>query len=128
MSVGDLAKRDKDGCYYIVGRKKDMIISGGMNIYPKHIEDIILKFSGVEEVAVVGLPDAKWGEMVHAEIVADKAANLTTEVIMAFCRGKLSSYHIPKSVSLSDALPRNVSGKVLKREIRELRVRSAPDG
>lgn len=124
VSVGDLATRDSDGCYYIVGRKKDMIISGGMNIYPKRIEDVILKIPEIEEVAVVGLPDPKWGEIVHAEVVVKKGRTISGEEIADFCRKTLSSYSIPKSVSFASTLPRNVSGKVLKRVISDLRVRS----
>ncbi|MEM9287026.1 MAG: class I adenylate-forming enzyme family protein [Pseudomonadota bacterium] len=119
VSVGDLARCDEDGCYYILGRKNDMILSGGINIYPKMIEDILLTLDGVEEVAVVGLPDPKWGQIVHAEIVMRGDASLTSQEVIAFCRNDLSAYAVPKSVSFANHLPRNSGGKVLKRAIRE---------
>jgi long-chain acyl-CoA synthetase len=123
VSVGDLARRDADGCYYIVGRKKDMIISGGINIYPKSIEDEIGKLAGVAEVAVVGLPDAKWGEIVHAEIVPAAGATILPDEVSDHCRRTLSRYCVPKSVEIVGRLPKNVGGKILKRQIRELRSR-----
>jgi len=123
VSVGDLARRDADGCYYIVGRKKDMIISGGMNIYPKAIEDEILKMPEVSQVAVVGVPDSKWGEIVHAEIVLAPDAQTSGDNVREFCRETLSTYSIPRSVSFVTDLPKNVSGKILKREIRECRAK-----
>ena len=118
VSVGDLARRDPDGFYYIVDRKKDMILSGGMNIYPREIEAVLLQHAAVADVAVVGLADADWGETIHAEIVSAPGQPVTAEELSALCRAQLAGYKLPRSMNLAGAIPRNSNGKVLKREIR----------
>jgi acyl-CoA synthetase (AMP-forming)/AMP-acid ligase II len=121
VTVGDMAVRDEDGFISIVDRKKDMVVTGGLNVYPREIENVIASLPGVREVAVVGLPDAEWGERLHAFIVADEKARPSRDVIAEACRARLAGYKLPKGVSFIHELPRNAGGKVLKRELRELR-------
>ena len=116
-TVGDIAYRDADGFYYIADRKKDMIISGGMNIYPAEIEAALDASPDVYEVAVFGIPDEKWGESVHAVVVAARP-EATVESILAYAREHLAGYKLPRSVTFVDELPKTGSGKVLKRELR----------
>ncbi len=118
VSVGDMGQQDEDGYYYIVDRKKDMVISGGVNIFPAEIEDVLYKHPGVKEAAVIGVPDELWGEALKAFIVP-KDAELTEEMIIDFCRQHLASYKKPKSVEFVQDLPRNPAGKILKRKLRE---------
>jgi fatty-acyl-CoA synthase/long-chain acyl-CoA synthetase len=118
-TVGDIAYRDDEGYYYIADRKKDMIITGGMNVYPAEIESALDQHPGIYDVAVLGIPSEEWGESVHAVVVrAVDAPNLTEADIIAFAREHLAGYKIPRSVSFMDDLPRTGSGKVLKRELR----------
>jgi acyl-CoA synthetase (AMP-forming)/AMP-acid ligase II len=116
-SVGDIAYRDDEGFYYIADRKKDMIISGGMNIYPAEIEAAIDASPDVYEVAVFGIPSDEWGESVHAVVVAARPG-AGEEDIIAFARQHLAGYKVPRSVTFADELPKTGSGKVLKRELR----------
>jgi fatty-acyl-CoA synthase len=117
--TGDLARRDAEGYYYIVGRKKDMLISGGENIYPAEIEGLLATHPRIAEAAIIGVPDAKWGEVGRAVVVARPGETLTAEEVLAFCDGKLARYKIPKSVVFAPILPRNAMGKVIKAELRE---------
>lgn len=117
-SVGDLAARDQDGFIAIVGRKKDMIISGGINVYPSEIEALLARVPGVIEVAAVGLPDSEWGERIHAFVVGEASET----AILASAAQALSPHKRPQSVSFLPELPRNASGKVLKRALKELAV------
>lgn len=119
VSVQDLAKADEDGFITICGRKKDMIVSGGINIYPVEIENVIGRQPGVSEVAVVGLPDEEWGERLHAFVVPTHGKPPLAADIVSACRRELSDYKAPRGVTLVDELPRNASGKLLKRELRE---------
>ncbi|KAA9157625.1 long-chain fatty acid--CoA ligase [Amycolatopsis acidicola] len=115
---GDLAWRDKDGYLYLNGRKKDMIIRGGENIYPVEIEDVLGRYPGVREVAVVGVPDDHWGEIVRAHVILEDGAEFDTETVRAWCRKELAGYKVPAVFSVDQEFPRNASGKVLKRELR----------
>lgn len=117
--TGDIGVRDEDGFFYIVDRKKDMIISGGENIYPAEVEDCLYAHPAIAECAVIGVPDDKWGETVRAIVVAKQEATTTAEEIIAFCQGRLARYKQPRSVVFTDVLPRNPAGKVLKFELRE---------
>lgn len=119
LSVGDMAKRDADGFLYIVDRKKDMVISGGVNIYPREIEEILIRHPAILEVAVVGMPDERWGETLKVYAALRDGAALEADELAAFCEGKLTSYKIPRMLELVDALPRNANGKVLKRDLRD---------
>ena len=117
---GDAAYMDDDGFVVIVDRLKDMIISGGENVYPTEVENAISLMPGVAEVAVIGIPDAKWGESVHAVIVLCATANLTAEAVIEHCRTRIAGYKCPRSVEFRDTpLPLSGAGKVLKRELRE---------
>jgi acyl-CoA synthetase (AMP-forming)/AMP-acid ligase II len=120
---GDLAYRDKDGYLYLAGRKKDMIIRGGENIYPIEIEDVLSKHPSVREVAVVGVPDEHWGEIVRAYVVLESGAAFDEAEVREHCRGRLAGYKIPSTFVVQDELPRNASGKVLKRVLRDGAVR-----
>jgi fatty-acyl-CoA synthase len=115
---GDLVREDEEGYIYVVDRKKDMIISGGENIYPAEIEEVLFANSKVLEVAVIGVPDPRWGESVKAIVVPKKGESLNEEEIIEHCKKYLASYKKPKIVEISKALPRNAAGKVLKYELR----------
>jgi O-succinylbenzoate-CoA ligase len=117
---GDLGKKDEDGFIYVVDRLKDMIISGGENIYPAELEMIIGRHPSVAEAAVVGAPDSTWGEIPVAYVVKKPGADLTAEDILDICRNNLAKYKCIKEVRLVDALPRNAVGKILKKELRKL--------
>jgi fatty-acyl-CoA synthase/long-chain acyl-CoA synthetase len=117
-TVGDIAYRDDEGFYFICDRKKDMIISGGMNIYPAEIEAALEAHPDIYEAAVFGIPSEEWGETVHAVVVARPGSELTAEAVVAFAREHLANYKIPRSVSFLDELPKTGSGKILKRELR----------
>ncbi len=119
LTVGDVAYFDEEGFYYICDRKNDMIISGGMNIYPAEIESALDQHSGIYDVAVFGIPSEKWGESVHAVVVAATSPRIDEEEVIRFSREHLASYKIPRSVSFVDEIPRNASGKILKRQLRD---------
>ena len=116
-TVGDIAYFDEDGYYYIADRKNDMIISGGMNIYPAEIEAALDADPDIYEVAVFGIPNEQWGEAVHAVVVPARP-DLTAEEVIAYAREHLAGYKVPRSVSFTDELPKTGSGKVLKRELK----------
>jgi acyl-CoA synthetase (AMP-forming)/AMP-acid ligase II len=117
-TVGDIAYFDEEGYYYIADRKNDMIITGGMNVYPAEVEAALDASPDIYEVAVFGVPDEEWGERVHAAVVASHPG-VDAEQIIAFAREHLAGYKVPRSVSLMDELPKTGSGKVLKRQVRE---------
>ena len=117
--TGDLARRDAEGYYYIVGRKKDLLISGGENVYPAEIEGLLMTHPQIAEAAIIGVPDPKWGEVGRAVVVIRPGETLTAEDVLAFCDGKLARYKIPKSIVFAPILPRNAMGKVLKTDLRE---------
>jgi fatty-acyl-CoA synthase/long-chain acyl-CoA synthetase len=119
LASGDLARQDEEGYVYIVDRAKDMIISGGENIYPTEIEDVLYSHPHVLEAAVIGIPDDRWGESVKAMIVLHEGRSLSQEEIIDYCRDKLAGYKIPRSVSFLRELPKNTSGKILRRVLRE---------
>ena len=117
-TVGDIAYRDDEGYYYICDRKNDMIISGGMNIYPAEIEAALEQNPAIFDVAVFGIPSDEWGEQVHATMVLAPGAVLSDADVMAFAREHLAGYKVPRSISFADELPRTGSGKLLKRQLR----------
>jgi acyl-CoA synthetase (AMP-forming)/AMP-acid ligase II len=119
QTVGDVAYFDEEGFYYICDRKKDMIISGGMNIYPAEIEDALEHHPDVMDVAVFGIPSEEWGESVHAIVVPRPGSGLTPEGVIAYAREHMAGYKVPRSVDFIDEIPRTGSGKILKRELRE---------
>ncbi|MFC1887022.1 class I adenylate-forming enzyme family protein [Thermodesulfobacteriota bacterium] len=113
--TGDLARKDEDGFYYIVGRKKDMIISSGFNIYPREIEELLYQHPKIADAAVIGIPHEYKGEAVKACVVLKEGITATYEEIIDYCRDKLAVFKAPSIVEFRDDLPRNPSGKVLKR-------------
>lgn len=119
LHTGDVALRDDEGFIWIQDRLKDMIISGGENVYPAEIENVILSHPGVADVAVIGVPSAKWGESPLA-VVVRKDPELTEADVIAHCDGKLARFKMPTSVRFIDAVPRNASGKALKRDLRPM--------
>ena len=119
LRTGDAGYLDKDGYLYIHDRIKDMIISGGENIYPAEVESAICDHPDVAEAAVVGVPDARWGEAVKAIVVPKSGASASPAEIIAWARERIAGYKLPKSVDFAEVLPRNPSGKILRRELRQ---------
>lgn len=119
FKTGDLARRDEHGFYYIVDRKKDLIISGGINVYPREVEEVIYTHPSVMDCAVIGVDDEKWGETVKAVITLKPGKQVTESEIVDLCRKNLASYKKPTSVSIIEEMPRTASGKILKRRLRE---------
>ncbi len=117
VTVGDLARRDDEGHIYIVDRKKDMVISGGINIYPREVEEVLLTHPDIRDVAVIGVPHEKWGESLKAFIVTGGAV-LDAEAVAAFCEPLIARMKIPRDVETINAIPRNAGGKVLKTALR----------
>lgn len=115
---GDLVRMDEDGYIYVIDRKKDMIISGGENIYPKELEEVLYTHPYILDAAVIGVPDAKWGETVKACIVLKEDKQLSKEEVLEFCQTRIASYKKPRLIEFLEALPRNASGKVLKTVLR----------
>jgi acyl-CoA synthetase (AMP-forming)/AMP-acid ligase II len=120
FSVGDIAYRDAEGYYYICDRRIDMIISGGVNIYPAEIEAVLHAHPAVMDAAVIGVPDQKWGESVKAVVQLRAGATTTDKELIAFCTERLAGYKKPRSIDFVNELPRDAAGKLLKRTIREL--------
>jgi fatty-acyl-CoA synthase len=120
-TVGDLARRDEDGYIFLVDRKSNMIISGGENVYPSEVEAILGGHPGVKDVAVIGVADQKWGERVHAVIIAHDGAKLAESEILDWCRDRIAGYKRPRSVSFirDEDMPRTATGKILHRMLRE---------
>jgi long-chain acyl-CoA synthetase len=118
-STGDLGYLDSDGYLYLVDRSKDMIISGGENVYCTEVEDAIYTHPGVLEATVFGVPDERWGEAVHAVVVPRDGAAVDEASLIAHCRERIAGYKVPRSVTLqTEPLPKSGPGKVLKRELR----------
>jgi acyl-CoA synthetase (AMP-forming)/AMP-acid ligase II len=116
LTVGDIAYRDEEGFLYICDRKNDMIISGGMNIYPAEIEAVLVAHPAVADAAVFGIPSEEWGEVVHAAVTA--RTDVSDEALTAFCREHLASYKIPRGYTRMEEIPRSASGKILKTDLR----------
>ena len=119
MHSGDAAMYDEEGFYYIVDRWKDMFISGGENVYPAEVENVMYQHPAVAEAAVIGVPHPKWQEVGRALVVVKEGHTLSEEEVIEFCRGKLAKFKIPRSATFLDALPRTAAGKVLKWELRK---------
>ena len=120
LYTGDIARKDEDGYFYIVDRKKDMIIAGGYNIYPREVEEVLFECPKVKEAGVIGVPDQYRGETVKAFVVLKDGVAATAEEIIAFCRTRLASYKVPRQVVFRDSLPKSGVGKYLRRELRKL--------
>jgi len=119
LHTGDMGQYDIDGYIYIVDRKKDMIISGGENIYPREVEEILYRHPAVLECAVFGIPDPKWVEAVHAVISLKKGATATPEELIEFCKERIARYKAPKSIEIVTEIPKSGTGKILKKEMRK---------
>jgi long-chain acyl-CoA synthetase len=118
VTVGDIAVQDEEGFLYIVDRVKDMIISGGVNVYPREVEEVLVTHPGVAEAAVIGAPDEQWGERVVA-VVVRRDPDVDADALDAHARHDLAGFKVPREYRFVEALPRNAAGKVLKRELRE---------
>ncbi len=119
LHTRDMGRYDKDGFIYIVDRKNDMIISGGENIYPREIEEVLYRHPAVLECAVFGIPDPKWVEAVHAVVALKQGKKSSAEELMEFCKNNLARYKAPKSVEIVDSLPKGGSNKILKKDLRQ---------
>jgi long-chain acyl-CoA synthetase len=118
FTTGDVAHRDEDGYYFIVDRKKDMIIRGGFNVYPREIEEILYAHEAVLEAAVIGVPHESHGEEVKAVIALKPGKQVTQDEIIAYCKERLAAYKYPRIVEMRESLPKTATGKILKRELR----------
>lgn len=118
-TIGDVGRLDDEGYLYILDRRKDLIKSGGVNVFPIEIEEVLLAVPGIADVAAIGVPDPTWGEAVHAVVVANGDRPLADADVVAACRARLAGYKVPKSIEFRSALPRNANGKVLKRTLRQ---------
>jgi len=119
VHTGDMGYYDDEGYIYIADRKKDMIISGGENVYPREVEEVLYQHPAVLEAAVIGIPDPYWVEKVHAVVETRKGVSTTAEEIIAFCKKHIAGYKVPKDIEFVDSLPKNPAGKILKKELRE---------
>jgi malonyl-CoA/methylmalonyl-CoA synthetase len=118
LRTGDLGLREPDGYFTLKGRAKDLIISGGLNVYPPEVERVLSEHDAVAASAVFGCPDPAWGERVVAAVVIEPGGVATGDDLIGFCRERLAAYKCPKAVTLVESLPRNAMGKVLKGELR----------
>jgi acyl-CoA synthetase (AMP-forming)/AMP-acid ligase II len=119
LYTGDMGYYDNEGNIYLADRKKDMIISGGENIYPREVEEVLYRYPAVEEVAVIGVPDPYWVERVHAVVVLKPGESVVDKELKDFCKQNMASYKAPKSFDFVDSLPKSPQGKILKRELRK---------
>ena len=120
-SVGDLARRDEDGYYWLVDRKHNMIISGGLNVYPSEVENLLGSHPAVKDVAVIGVPHATWGEAVRAVVVLHEHDTTTEEELLAWCKERIAGYKRPRSIVFIDEtdMPRTATGKIVHRALRD---------
>jgi long-chain acyl-CoA synthetase len=119
ITVGDIGRTDDEGFLYIVDRARDMIISGGSNVYSAEIESVLHEHPGIADVAVFGVPDDEWGERVHAAVQLHEGAALSLDEVRDFARVKLAGYKLPREMSVHEALPRDAAGKLAKRALRD---------
>jgi len=119
MHSGDVAIKDEDGFFYIVDRTKDMIIRGGLNVYPREVEEVMMKHEAISLVAVIGLPDEQFGEEIKACVVLKEGASATSEAIIAWTKEHIAAYKYPRIVEILDSLPMTATGKILKKELRK---------
>ncbi|MBW2591910.1 MAG: AMP-binding protein, partial [Deltaproteobacteria bacterium] len=118
LHTGDIAKMDKEGYFYIVDRKKDMIISGGFNVYPRDIEEVFFEHPKVQEATAIGVPHPVRGEQVKVFVVLKEGRTVTREELIDFCKGKLATYKLPTEIEFIHELPKTNVGKVLKKDLR----------
>jgi long-chain acyl-CoA synthetase len=117
-TVGDMARQDEEGYYYIVDRVKDMIITGGVNVYPVEIEAVLRNIQKIQDVAIIGVPDEKWGESVKAVVVPKPGVEITEDEIIEYAKEKMAGFKVPKSVDFVAEIPRSLTGKILKKDLR----------
>ena len=117
LHTGDIGRMDEDGFYYLLDRKHDLLISGGYNVYPREVEDALLAFDGVTEAAVVGLPDEKWGDRVHA--VVSGREDLDVDALAAHAKNTLADFKRPRGIDIWPELPKSAANKILRREVRD---------
>jgi long-chain acyl-CoA synthetase len=117
FSTGDLARRDEDGCYFVVDRKKDLIIRGGYNVYPREVEEVLHEHPAILEAAVIGVPHAELGEEVAAVVALRPGQSADADTLVEFVKQRVAAYKYPRRVVIVDALPKGATGKILKREI-----------
>ena len=120
LHSGDVAIKDEDGFYFIVDRTKDMIIRGGLNVYPREVEEVMIKHDAVSLVAVIGIPDEKMGEEIKAYVVLNNGASISESELVEYTKSKLAAYKYPRIVEFVDSLPMSATGKILKKELRVL--------
>jgi len=118
LRTGDVAIMDAEGWFYIVDRKKDMIIASGFKVWPREVEDVLYQFPGVREVAIVGAPDAYRGETVVACVSLASGASVTADELIAFCRERLAAFKVPRRIIFQRDLPKTVTGKIMRAELR----------
>jgi acyl-CoA synthetase (AMP-forming)/AMP-acid ligase II len=114
-----MGRYDRDGYVYIVDRKKDMIITGGENVYPREVEEIMYAHPAISECAVFGIPHPKWVEAVHAVVALKSGATTTPEDLMSFCKERIAGYKAPKSIEIVAEIPKSATGKILKKEMKK---------
>jgi acyl-CoA synthetase (AMP-forming)/AMP-acid ligase II len=119
VHTGDMGRYDEKGYIYIVDRKRDMIVSGGENVFPREVEEILYQHAAVLEGTVIGIPDPYWVEKVHAVVVLKEGTDASDQELIDFCKERLARFKAPKSVEFVDALPKSPAGKILKRQLRE---------
>lgn len=120
MHSGDIAIMDEDGYYFIVDRTKDMIIRGGLNVYPREVEEVLMEHEAISLVAVIGVPDKECGEEIKAFIVLNKGAQATEEGVIAWAKERMAAYKYPRQVEFVRELPMSATGKILKKELRQM--------
>ncbi len=125
LHSGDVAIKDEDGFFFIVDRTKDMIIRGGLNVYPREVEEVMIKHDDVSLVAVIGIPDDKMGEEIKAYVVREASANISESDLMEYTKSKLAAYKYPRIIEFVDALPMSATGKILKKELRKMEAEKA---
>jgi acyl-CoA synthetase (AMP-forming)/AMP-acid ligase II len=118
VHTGDMGRYDEKGYIYIVDRKRDMIVSGGENVFPREVEEILYQHAAVLEGTVIGIPDPYWVEKVHAVVVLKEGTDASDQELIDFCKERLARFKAPKSVEFVDALPKSPAGKILKRQLR----------
>lgn len=125
LRTGDIAMTDEDGYFYIVGRKKDVIISGGYNVYPDEVDDVLVGHPAVIEAATIGLPNERRGEVVKSFVVVEEGRTVTAEELLKYCREQLAAYKVPRAIEFRDALPKSAALKILRRELRRQELEKA---
>jgi acyl-CoA synthetase (AMP-forming)/AMP-acid ligase II len=119
LYTGDIGYGDEEGYIYIVDRKKEMIVSGGENVFPREVEEVLYCHPAILEAAVIGLPDPKWIEAVHAVVSLKQGAEASSEEIRDFCKANLAGYKSPKSIEIFKSLPKSATGKLMKKVLKE---------